>query len=107
MADQRDWLVRVIKRFQQSDGNRIFSKIPHRAMSTRIEHSIEILRHGRKLCCISKGTLGLFAVLEARRCGCLIFGEIAFGSSGGWPPLGEASVIWTSASLKTKYGAAT
>src|SRR6516164_1446531 len=34
------------------------------------------------------------------------FGSLLFGSRGGWPPFGEASVISTPASLNVKYGAA-
>ena len=33
-------------------------------------------------------------------------GSLLFGSSGGWPPFGEASTISAPASLNMKYGAA-
>src|SRR5262249_48545393 len=79
MADQRNWLARSVKRLEQRNGNRILSKVPHGAVSSRIKHGIEILRfHARKLYRVSKRLLCRFILLETRHCRRLIFGQIAF-----------------------------
>ncbi len=87
----------------QPDRIRVFGEIPHRPVAAGIEDRVEI---------------GLLDTVEANRPGELRLlrgssalkrrvssvwniGSSLLGSSGGWPPLGDASVISAPASLKT------
>src|ERR1700674_3133128 len=42
MADRSDWLARVVKGLDQRDRNGIVGQVPHGAVPTHVENSIEI-----------------------------------------------------------------
>jgi hypothetical protein len=107
VADQSDWLARIVERFEQSDGHGALREFPHRTMSAWIKHGVVVFcSYIRELDCVGKGFCAAASFLKRAIAGVWLSGRSLFGSIGGWPPLGDASVTSTPASLKTKYGAA-
>jgi hypothetical protein len=103
VTDEGNRLARIVEGLEQLDGILALCEVPRWPVAADVKHRVEIFRFhvgkfGRLGECLLRGRV----FLEARLCGGLVVRQIAFGIDRGWPPLGEASVRSTPASLNTK-----
>src|SRR6478672_5609386 len=90
MANQSDRFAGIVKRFEKSNGHRVFSQVPHGAVPTRIKHGIEVFcLDVCELYCVGKGFYGPFVLLESHLRRGLIVRQIALWIDGRLTTLGR------------------